>query len=146
MVHNDPALWLKLADVALTRADAEAGKSDSSDAADLAATAVSSAMNAFLLSETVADRARALGTLAHGLERREMWRESIATYRTSVALVDDAGLQKRLDAVVAQLGALSTALATFGRTLPAESLFRAYIEAEISKWKKLIDARKIEKQ
>ncbi len=36
-----------------------------------------------------------------------------------------------VDAVVAQLGALSTSLSNFGRTLPAESRLREYIETEI---------------
>jgi len=38
----------------------------------------------------------------------------------------------RVDAVVAQLGVLSTSLSNFGRTLPAESRLREYIEAEIT--------------
>lgn len=35
-----------------------------------------------------------------------------------------------VDAVVSQLGILSTSLSNFGRTLPSESLFRDYIETE----------------
>ena len=134
--HNDPALWLKLARLAIARADALAAKnastsdatsttsddstasddssddnssdnrdsSDSSGNSDLAATATSAAMNAFLLSETTAERASALGALAEALELRQMWHESIAIYRASVALIEDAALEKRLDAVVAQHG------------------------------------------
>jgi len=37
----------------------------------------------------------------------------------------------KVDAVVAQLGVLSTSLSNFGRTLPAESHLREYIETEI---------------
>ena len=37
-----------------------------------------------------------------------------------------------VDEVVSQLGQLSTALSNFGRTLPAESIFRAYLGDEIS--------------
>jgi len=103
IVHNDPAVWLALANVALERADAEAERSDG-NVYDFASTATSAALNAFLLSETVTERASALGALAHALERREMWRESIATYRTSLGLIDDATLQARLDTVVAEHG------------------------------------------
>jgi uncharacterized membrane protein YccC len=37
----------------------------------------------------------------------------------------------RVDAAVSQLGILSTALSNFGRTLPAQSRFRDYFEAEL---------------
>jgi alpha-2-macroglobulin len=99
---NDPALWLKFADVVLARAAEEAQKRNSTY--DLATMATSAALNAFLLSEQVPERADALSRLAQALEYREMWREAIATYRTSIALVDDAGLQARLDDVIAQHG------------------------------------------
>ena len=102
--RNDPALWLKLADVQLQRADQDLANNNSSSAYDFAQNATYSAVNAFLLSESVAERARALASLAAGLERRQMWREAIASYRTSIALVDDAGLQGRLDQVVAEHG------------------------------------------
>ncbi len=102
--RNDPALWLKLADVQLERADADLRNNNSSSAYDFAQGSTWSATNAFLLSQSVAERAKALARLAAGLERRTMWRESIATYRASLALVDDAGLQGRLDQVVAEHG------------------------------------------
>lgn len=101
-VDNDPALWLKLAGVALERADAEQKAGNSSY--ELASTATYAALNAFLQSEAVDERASALSALAHGLERREMWREAIATYRTSLALMDDAASQARLDKLVAEHG------------------------------------------
>jgi uncharacterized protein YfaS (alpha-2-macroglobulin family) len=102
VVDNDPALWLKLATVALERAEAE--RAAGNGTYELGAVASYAALNAFLQSETAAERAAALGTLAHGLEFREMWRESIATYRTSLVLVDDAAVQGRLDKVVSQHG------------------------------------------
>jgi uncharacterized protein YfaS (alpha-2-macroglobulin family) len=102
--RNDPALWIKLTDVQIERADADLANNNSSSAYDFAQNATYSAVNAFLLSESVADRAKALARLAAGLERRQMWRESISTYRSSIALVDDAGLQGRLDQVVAEHG------------------------------------------
>jgi hypothetical protein len=102
---NDPALWMKLADMALVRADIEAVATDSSGSVyDFATTATYASLNAFLISEDVADRAPQLAALAHGLELRQMWRESIATYRASLALVEDAMLEARLDKVVAEHG------------------------------------------
>ncbi|HQZ11380.1 MAG TPA: alpha-2-macroglobulin family protein [Devosia sp.] len=101
---NDPSLWMKLADLTLTRAEEEAKNNNSSQAYDFGVTGTYAAMNAFLGSQSVDERATALAALARGLERREMWRESIATYRTSLALVDNAELAQRLDDVVAQHG------------------------------------------
>jgi len=102
--RNDPALWIKLADVQIERADIDRANNNSSSAYDFAQAATWSAVNAYLVSESVAERAKSLARLAAGLERRQMWRESIATYRASLALVDDAGLQARLDQVVAEHG------------------------------------------
>ncbi|MEO5808438.1 alpha-2-macroglobulin family protein [Devosia sp.] len=104
IVGNDPAVWLKLADVLLTQADTAAESGQDSSSYDLGATAVSAALNAFLQSEELDERAAALSDLARGLERRQMYRESIVTYRASLALVDDATLQARLDKVVAEHG------------------------------------------
>lgn len=103
IVDNDPAVWLALARVALDRADQVAGSSND-NSYDLGLTATSSAMNAFLQSESVREQADALAALAQALERRESWRESIATYRASLELADDADLQARLDKVVAEHG------------------------------------------
>ncbi|MEP7240457.1 MAG: MG2 domain-containing protein [Devosia sp.] len=102
--RNDPAVWLKLARVVLAQADAAVTAENSSDAYDLASTASYAALAGFLQSEAVADRAGLLGALARALEIRQMYRESIATYRASVALVDDADLDRRLDQVVGQHG------------------------------------------
>jgi uncharacterized protein YfaS (alpha-2-macroglobulin family) len=98
---NDPALWLKLGRAVLDRAEMTR---NSSEAYDFAVTGTYAALNAFLQTDIVAERAEALGMLARALERREMWREAIASYRTSVALVDDADLQARLDKAVAEHG------------------------------------------
>ena len=103
---NDPAVWLKFANVMLTQADALFTAQNQSDMYDTGATASYAALNAFIqtLDADKAGRASALAALAHALERREMWRESILTYRTSLALVDNLDMQTRLDAVVAQHG------------------------------------------
>ena len=102
--RNDPDLWLKLANVLLGQADDQVAQNNTSDSYDTAATASYAALNGFLQSEAVDQRAALLGALAHALERREMWRESIQTYRASIALVDSADLQARLDAVLDQHG------------------------------------------
>ncbi|HEY0920575.1 alpha-2-macroglobulin family protein, partial [Devosia sp.] len=102
IVANDPAIWLKLAGATLARADAE--RAAGNNAYELGSVATYAALNAFLRAEATAERAAALAALAHGLEQREMWREAIATYRQSVALVDDAGVQGRLDRAVAEHG------------------------------------------
>ncbi len=99
---NDPALWLKLAEVVLERTASEAKAGNGTY--DLAVTATYAAVNSFLRSEEVEERAAALGALARGLEWREMWREAIATYRASLRLVDNAELTARLDKAVAEHG------------------------------------------
>ncbi|HVT77639.1 MAG TPA: hypothetical protein VHD87_11470, partial [Acidimicrobiales bacterium] len=101
---NDPAVWLKLANVMLAQSDDQFANQNSSDQYDSATTASYAALEGFLQSEDVTQRAALLGALGHALERREMWRESIATYRASIALVDDAAIEKRLDDDVAQHG------------------------------------------
>ncbi|RYE08850.1 MAG: alpha-2-macroglobulin [Hyphomicrobiales bacterium] len=102
--QNDPAIWYKLATTAIARAESAALSGNSSEAYDNGAAATYSALLGFLASEELADRANGLGALAHGLEYRQMWRESIATYRASLALVDNEQLQARLDTAVEQHG------------------------------------------
>lgn len=102
IVGNDPAVWSKLANVMLrlTRIEAEANGSTY----DLAVMATYAALNAFTRQEDQSARARSLQNLAEALTYREMWRETIATYRASLALVDNARLQARLDEIVAEHG------------------------------------------
>ena len=102
IVGNDPRLWLRLAEAALSRAADERAAGNS--AYEMATTATHATLNAFRLSETVSERAAALRALALGLEQREMWPEAIATFRATLALADDAELQARLDQVVAEHG------------------------------------------
>ena len=94
------ALWYKLAATTLKQADFALENGNSSEAYDNGYTASSAAINGLLLSESVQDRATGLGALAHALESRSMWREAIATYRASIALVDDGELQARLDKAI----------------------------------------------
>jgi len=97
---NDPKLWFKLATTSLGKAEVASENGNSSEAYDNGTTATYASINGLMLSESIEDRATGLGALAHGLEKREMWRESIASYRASLALVDDAQLQARLDTAV----------------------------------------------
>ncbi|WP_171015697.1 alpha-2-macroglobulin family protein [Devosia sp. FKR38] len=101
---NDNLVWLSLADALLTRANAVAGQSEGDNSYDLAVTASSAAMNAFLRATEPQDRADALRDLAYSFEYREMWREAIASMRVSLALVDDSELVTHLADVVAQHG------------------------------------------
>src|SRR6218665_3829964 len=99
---NDPSVWLALSKMLALRTDSERALGNGTY--DLAANTTYAALLSFLQSETKAERADALAALAGGLERREMWREAIATYRASLALVDNVELQATLDRVVAEHG------------------------------------------
>ncbi|HEX4296982.1 MAG TPA: PAN domain-containing protein, partial [Devosia sp.] len=136
---NDPGVWLKLANAALAGADAAAAANPDSGDNDTATTASYAALEGFLKSEAVPDRATLLGALAHALELRQMYRESIVTYRASLALVDDTTLQARLDKVVAQHGfrvasnqvdaesATPQICAVFSDPLPAKQDLSGYV-------------------
>jgi hypothetical protein len=101
---NDRAVWQALAQAALTQAEMVAGQAEGDNSSGLAAVAVSAAMNAFLRSTAVQDRADALAALANGMEYRQMWREVIATYRLSLKLSPNEAVEAHLDEVVAQNG------------------------------------------
>ncbi|MEO8684521.1 MAG: alpha-2-macroglobulin family protein, partial [Devosia sp.] len=101
---NDPAVWLKLATVALTQADAVHGQPEGDNSSDLGQLGLSAALNAFLQTDASDDGLPAMTAVAHGLEYREMWRESIATYRARLALAPDSELDAHLDKVVAEHG------------------------------------------
>ncbi|MCB9992876.1 MAG: alpha-2-macroglobulin family protein [Hyphomicrobiaceae bacterium] len=103
IVGNDPAVWLKLTEATQTLFDLSL-KSSSSGDYSIATESTYEALNAYLLTETVAERAEALGVLAKALENRQMWHEAIVTYRDSLALVDSGDLEARLDQVIAQHG------------------------------------------
>ncbi len=101
---NDPVVWINLSVATLARADASAKVGNASEAYDEGSNATYAALMGFLQAESVDERARGLSALAHGLERRNMWREAIASYRASLRLVDDATVQARLDKAVAENG------------------------------------------
>ncbi|HTO28422.1 MAG TPA: PAN domain-containing protein, partial [Devosia sp.] len=101
---NDRAVWQALAQSALTQAEAVAAQADGDGGSSLAYLATSAAMNAFLRSTKVEDRADALAALANAMEYREMWREVIASYRLSLDLAANEAVEAHLDEVVAQHG------------------------------------------
>lgn len=101
---NDPNVWQALAEAALRRADAVKGQSTGDNSSEMGQVATAAAMNAFLRATEPDARAMALRALANGIEYRQMWREAIATYRLSLALLPDAALEDYLDTVVAQHG------------------------------------------
>ena len=100
---NDPAVWLALADATLTRLE-DIADTENSSRSELIRVAGAAAMNAFLRSESVEERASGLRALAYAIEFRQMYREAIATYRASLALVPNEVLEAHLDEVVAQHG------------------------------------------
>ena len=102
IADKDPAVWLRLAEAAIAHFDAQ--RANHTTDYDTAMVGTLAALNGFLLVDTVSERAEALAMFAHALTRREMWRQSIFTYRASLALVDDRALQGRLDEVLAQHG------------------------------------------
>lgn len=101
---NAGAVWQMLAQALLQRAETVAGQSEGDTSRELASTATSAAMNAFLRATTLEDRANALATLANALEYRERWREAIAAYRLSLKLASNSAVSAHLDEVVAQHG------------------------------------------
>ncbi len=113
---NDPGLWLKLANAMLAQADDALAQNNESDQTDAAEPASYAALEGFLEAQDTTLRASLLGALGHALERREMWRESIVTYRASVALVDNADIEKLLNDDVATHGFRIT-----GNNVDAES-------------------------
>jgi len=101
---KDPSVWLKLANSSIAQADARLAQDSGASVYDSGTNAVYAALNAFLLTDDVPERAEALAVLGRGLEFRSMWKEAMATYRGSIALVDSSTVQEQLDAVIAQHG------------------------------------------
>lgn len=101
---NDLFIWQALAQSALKQAEGVAGKPEGDNSYDLALTASSAAMNAFLRATEPEDRGNALAALANALEFRSMWREAIATYRLALRLTPNEGVATHLDQVIAENG------------------------------------------
>ncbi|MCC6983675.1 MAG: alpha-2-macroglobulin family protein, partial [Bauldia sp.] len=99
LASEDPALWLNFAEAARAFA-----VSPNANRYDLLWRATGASINAYLRSETRAERAVALAAIGMALELREAWRPTIAAYRASIALIDNSDLQQRLDRVIAEHG------------------------------------------
>jgi len=143
IANGDPAVWTRLAKAALAVAATTSEQGERQRTYDLAALATSASLQAFLKMDGAGERAELLGLLADALSYREMWREAIKTYRTSIALVDDAVLQAKLDKAVAEHGFRITneiveaesesprICADFSESLPgAETDLSAYVVVE----------------
>lgn len=104
IVANDPSLWLKLSKAQLDRAAVETTNGNSSAAYDFASVGSWAAINGLLRTEETSQRAEALALFGKSLEYRDMWREAIATWRASLALVDDATRSASLEQLVAEHG------------------------------------------
>jgi len=103
MVGNDPDVWFELAEIAIERSDAYFQEYNDHDY-DLSVLATSAALNGFLRAQSEGERARGLADLAKALEHRDMWREAIAAYRASLAVVEDTDVAERLDKALAEHG------------------------------------------
>ncbi len=103
IVGNDPVVWLRLAQTDQALYDTTVNSNGQGDYT-IASELTYVALNAFLRTDSVDERAAALAFLAFGLEGRKMWREAIATMRDSLELVDVAQLQTHLDKLVAEHG------------------------------------------
>ncbi len=99
LADEDPALWLKYAAAARQLA-----VTPNANSYDLNWRATGATINAYLRSETRAQRAAALESIGRSLELRAVWRPTIAAYRASIELIDNAALQGHLDQVVAEHG------------------------------------------
>jgi len=96
---EDPADWRDFAALLL-----DVPPADDSQRQQLPAAAASAAINAYLRSEGVRDQAVTLGLLGRALERREMWKPAIQTYRLSLQYRDDAAIRAAYDKALAQHG------------------------------------------
>jgi hypothetical protein len=101
---NDLHVWQALAQTALDQAEAVQGQAEGDNSYDLALTATSAAMNAFLRASEPQDRANALAALANSMEFRGMWREVIATYRLALKLWPNDAVAAHLEQVIAENG------------------------------------------
>ena len=99
LAPDDQTLWLRLAEAALA-----IDTNDWKRRQRAREEATGAAVNAYLQSSSVQQRATVLATLGRSLERRGAWRPAIRAERASLALVDDARLREHLDDIVAEHG------------------------------------------
>jgi uncharacterized protein YfaS (alpha-2-macroglobulin family) len=101
---NDRVVWQALAQVSLLQAEAVAGRSSGDNSYDLGRVASYAALNSFLRSSAEEDRGNALSVLAYSLQYSSQWREAIATFRTSLKLVQNDVVAAQLEKLVAEHG------------------------------------------
>ena len=99
LANEDPAAWLDFARTSLAR------MSDDSDVQSKARTdASAAAIDAYLRSDTVANRATALAVAGQALGLREIWKPAIASYKASLALSEVAPVRDAYEKAVAEHG------------------------------------------
>ncbi len=96
---DDPAVWRSFAEAFLDQ-----NPNDGSLRQQAANGASAAAINAYLRSDGASDQALALGLLGKALERREMWREAIKTYRLALTLREDKAVRAAYDTALRDHG------------------------------------------
>ncbi|WEK51863.1 MAG: MG2 domain-containing protein [Candidatus Kaistia colombiensis] len=96
---DDPAIWREFALSLLKR-----NPDDYSARRDVLAAATSAALNAYLRADGAGDQALSLALLGHALERREMWKEAIKSYRLSLEYKQDPQFRAAYDKLIAERG------------------------------------------
>ena len=91
ILPDDPAVWRDFAAAFLSQ-----NPEDSGERQQAAQSASSAAINAYLRSTSAGDQVLALGLLGRSLEKREMWREAIRTYRFALTLREDKAIRTAL--------------------------------------------------
>ncbi|MBZ9936068.1 alpha-2-macroglobulin [Mesorhizobium sp. BR1-1-16] len=99
ILPEDPAVWRAFANAFLQQ-----NSNDSGERQQAATGATSAAINAYLRSDGASDQALALGILGKALERREMWREAIKTYRLALTFREDKSIRAAYDAALRDHG------------------------------------------
>ncbi|MCX5579140.1 alpha-2-macroglobulin family protein [Kaistia terrae] len=96
---DDSGIWREFALGLLKR-----NPDDYSQRRDVLAAATSAAINAYLRADGAGDQALSLALLAHSLERREMWKEAIKSYRLSLEYKQDPQFRAAYDKLIAERG------------------------------------------
>ncbi len=99
LAAEDPAAWLDFARASLARTPQK-----SSDQIAALNDATAAAVDAYLRSETTADRATALALTADSLARRQVWKAAIGSYKASLALAEVKSIRDAYEKAVAAHG------------------------------------------
>jgi hypothetical protein len=96
---DDAGIWREFALGLLKR-----NPDDYSQRREVLNAATSAAINAYLRADGAGDQALSLALLGHSLERREMWKEAIKSYRLSLEYKQDAQFRAAYDKLIAEHG------------------------------------------